>query len=126
MNDRNTDELIGKFLRSDSLDGNAYEELNIQELIFLIHQTKHLLASQPLQREWLDVRMKEFLIRLKEKVKTAETLYLAFDKQTNYPYVDVEGRVWFFSKEEYAAHAADYFLQQFVMLTMKKSAEKKS
>lgn len=120
MNDRNTDELIGKFLRSDSLDGNAYEELDIQELIFLIHQTKHLLAGQPPQREWLDVRMKELLIWLKEKVKTAETLYLAFDKQTNYPYVDVEGRVWFFSKEEYAAHAADYFLQQFVMLTMKK------
>ncbi len=120
MNEENGNELISKFLRNDSLDANAYEGMEIQELIFLIHQAKLLLATQPLQRKWLDTRIKEFLYILNEKIKTAETLYVAYDRQTNYPYIDMEDRVWFFSKEEYAVEAADYFLQQFVMLTMKK------
>ena len=120
MKDANTDELIGKFLRSDSPEANAYEEVEIQELIFLFHHARNLLNTEPHQGEWLEARMREFLTRLTEKVKAADTLYVAYDRHTNYPYIDADDRVWFFSKEEYAADVADYFLQKFVLLEMKK------
>ena len=118
MNELLAEELVLQFLQSESPEQSAYEEVPIQELIFLINRAKHLLNSQ--KSEWMDSRIKEFFFRLKEKIKSAKELYVAYDRHTNYPYVDIEGRVWFFSKEEYAAEAEDYFLQQFVMLSMKK------
>lgn len=119
MNNEHADELINKFLLSGSLKENAYDGVEIQELILLFHHAHHLLKTKPGESVWLEPRMKELLFWLKEKIKTAEVLYIAYDSNTNYPYVDAEGRVWFFSKKEYAAYAEDYFLQQFVMLKMK-------
>ncbi|MGM9949235.1 MAG: enhanced serine sensitivity protein SseB C-terminal domain-containing protein [Lysinibacillus sp.] len=120
MKNARADELIARFLQNQNLDTNAYEEVEIQELIFLFHHARNQLNTEPHQREWLEARMKEFLIRLKEKVKAADTLYVAYDRHTDYPYIDADGRVWFFSKEEYAADVADYFLQKFVLLEMRK------
>ncbi len=117
---KDADKLISKFLRSDSLEATAYEEVEIQELIFLFHHARNLLNTEPHQGEWLEARMREFLTRLTEKVRTTDTLYVAYDRHTDYPYIDADGRVWFFSKEEYAADVADYFLQKFVLLEMKK------
>ncbi|WP_157334828.1 enhanced serine sensitivity protein SseB C-terminal domain-containing protein [Paenibacillus lutrae] len=120
MNQARAEELVGTFLRNDNLDEDAYKGVEIQEMIFLIHHAKGLVTSEPVRSEWLNTRIQELNHRIKEKVKEAEALYIAFDKQTNYPYVDEGGRVWLFSKEEYAASAADYFLQQFVLLEMRK------
>jgi hypothetical protein len=120
MNDLVAEELILLFLQSHSPVESAYDEINIQELIFLINRAKYLMMSQKDESEWLIERMKEFYIRLKEKIKAAEELYIAYDQHTNYPYVDIEGRVWIFSNEQYAAEAEDYYLQQFIMLFIKK------
>ncbi len=57
---------------------------------------------------------------MKERIKDAEALYFAYDKRTNYPYCDAEDRIWMFSKEEYALNAEDYFMQQLLLLEMKK------
>ncbi|MNI48307.1 hypothetical protein D3C73_1028650 [compost metagenome] len=57
---------------------------------------------------------------MKDKIKASEELYIAYEKRTNYPYIDTDGRIWMFSKEEYASNAADYFMQQLLMLDMKK------
>lgn len=119
MNQARPEELVDTLLRNDELAEDAYKGVEIQELIFLIHHAKRILTSQPTKSEWLKTRIQEINDRIKEKIKEAEVLYLAFDKHTNYPYVDEEGRVWLFSKEEYAVDTADYFLQQFVMLEMK-------
>ena len=123
MNDLVAEELILLFLQSHSPDESAYEEINIQELIFLINRATYLMMNQKVDSEWLIVRMKEFYIRLKEKIKAAKELYIAYDQHTNYPYVDIEGRVWIFSKEQYASEAEDYFQQKSIMLFMKKISE---
>lgn len=120
MNDLVAEELILLFLQSHSPVESAYDKINIQELIFLINRANYLMMSQKDESEWLIERMKEFYILLKEKIKVAEELYIAYDQHTNYPYIDTEGRVWIFSKEQYAAEAGDYYLQQFIMLFIKK------
>ncbi|WP_172798859.1 enhanced serine sensitivity protein SseB C-terminal domain-containing protein [Paenibacillus sp. FJAT-26967] len=124
MNQARAEELVDTFLRNDHLDGDAYSGVEIQEVIFLIHHAKSLAASQPVRSEWLNTRIQELNDRIKEKIKEAEALYIAFDKQTNYPYVDAEGRVWVFSKEQYTAEVKDYFLQQFILLEMKEISGK--
>ncbi|MDR9853619.1 SseB family protein [Paenibacillus sp. VCA1] len=109
-----------KFLLNGRIAVEECRELAIQELIFLIHSAKHFRKEQTLTGQDADEKIRSFFTVLKEKVKDAEALYLAYDKHTNYPYVDADDRVWMFSNEQYAASAEDYFRQQLLMLEMKK------
>lgn len=122
MNQARAEELVNTFLQNDHLDkeANTYNDVEIQELIFLIHHAKDLVTSQSHRSEVLNSKIQELHSVIKTKIMHADELYIAYDKQTNYPYLDAEGRVWLFSKKEYAASAEDYFLQQFVMLDMRR------
>ncbi|KHF32410.1 hypothetical protein CM49_05364 [Paenibacillus sp. P1XP2] len=120
MNEERKNEVGVRFLLNGRVSVEECRELEIQELIFLIHSAKHFRQQQTLTRPDADEKIQAFSAVLKDKIKEAGALYLAYDKHTNYPYVDIDDRVWMFSQEEYAASAEDYFRQQLLMLEMKK------
>ena len=94
MDEARKDEIGHKFLLNHEIDEEQCGRLEIQELIFLIHSAKHFKEKQAFQREHLDSRISLFVNLLKERIKDTEALYLAYDKQTNYPYCDAEDRIW--------------------------------
>ncbi|WP_410770315.1 SseB family protein [Fontibacillus sp. BL9] len=120
MDEARKDEVGRKFLLSQHISLEECGELEIQELIFLIHSAKFFKEKESFPQEHLDERIKLFFGVLKDKLKDSESLFIAYEKRTGYPYVDADDRIWMFSKEAYAASAADYFMQQFLMLEMKK------
>lgn len=120
MDEARMDELGRRFLLSDQLEDDACDSLAIQELIFLLQSVRHLKEKESFAAEHLDARSELFLQVLQRKVREAEGVYLAYDSHTNYPYLDSEDRVWLFSDEAYAGHAKDYYMQQLVLLEMKR------
>lgn len=120
MNEERKNEVGVRFLLNGRVSVEECRELEIQELIFLIHSAKHFRQQQTLTKQDADEKIQAFSAVLTDKIKEAGALYLAYDKHTNYPYVDIDDRVWMFSQEGYAASAEDYFRQQLLMLEMKK------
>ncbi|WP_238885505.1 SseB family protein [Clostridium sp. YIM B02551] len=120
MTEERKDELGGSFLLKNEVSLDGLNKLEIQEIIFLVHSAKHLKANKVYEDINFDEKIKVFLDVLKEKIKSAEEFYVAYDKSTNYPYIDNEERVWMFSKEKYANNAKDYFMQQLLMLDIRK------
>lgn len=120
MNDQRKDEIGTKFLLGPQVPAEEFKELELQELIFLIHSAKYFKEQEALVRDDLDDKLEVFLSVLIDKIKDSEALYIAYDQNTGYPYIDPEDRAWLFSKEEYAFNAKDYFMQQLLMLEIKK------
>lgn len=118
MNEERRDEIGRRFLLTPEVSQEELDGLEIQELIFLVHAAKRFKAEEAFPDVYLDERMKAFIGVLYEKIKTAETLYLACDQATGYPYVDGDDRVWMFSRKVFAENAEDYFRQQLLMLEM--------
>ncbi|MDD7794409.1 SseB family protein [Clostridium sp. 'White wine YQ'] len=120
MTEERKDELGGSFLLKKEISLDGLNELEVQEIIFLVHSAKHLKANKVYEDINFDEKIKVFLDVLEGKIKSAEEFYVAYDKNTNYPYIDNEERVWMFSKENYAKNAQDYFMQQLLMLDIRK------
>lgn len=120
MNEERKDEIGKRFILSSELVGEELSQLSMQELNFLIHTAKSFKEGEAFPHVDLDERIQSFITTLHDKFKAAKALYVAYDKATQYPYIDGEDRVWLFSREEFADSARDYFMQQLVMLEMKK------
>lgn len=120
MNEERKDEIGRRFILSPELVAEELDPLSMQELNFLIHSAKSFKEGGAFPQVNLDERIQSFITALHAKFKAAEALYVAYDKATQYPYIDGESRVWIFSQEEFADSAQDYFMQQLVMLEMKK------
>ncbi|TCP52599.1 type III secretion system (T3SS) SseB-like protein [Tumebacillus sp. BK434] len=120
MNEERKDEIIRQYLLRAEVSIDAYQELELQELIFLIHMAKKFQSEGADEQGDFLEKIKAGLSEVHEKLKHADALYLAFDKITNCPYLDPEERIWLFSKEEYALLAQDYFLQRMIQLDMRK------
>ncbi|PJI07554.1 MULTISPECIES: enhanced serine sensitivity protein SseB [Clostridium] len=120
MNDERKDEIGNLFLLKKETSVEELKKLEIQEIIFLIYSSKYYRDKKAFINDNFDEKIKIFFSVLNERIKDAEELYIAYDKNTNYPYIDDNDRVWLFSKEEYAERAKDYFMQQLIMLEMKK------
>lgn len=119
VNEERKDEIGRLFLLSNEIDIEKLKYLELQEIIFLIFSAREFKEKQAFINDFHE-RVKTFFDILKDKIKNAEELYIAYDKNTNYPYIDEEDRIWIFSKKEYANKARDYFVQQFLMINMKK------
>lgn len=120
MNEERKDEIGRRFILGPELVIEELDQLSMQELIFLIHSAKSFKTGETFPQVNLDERIQSFMTRLHAKFKVADALYVAYDKATQYPYIDGESRVWMFSQEAFADHAQDYFMQQLVLLEMKK------
>ncbi len=117
MNDERKDELGRLFIFQEEISTEELKKLEIQEIIFLIASAQHVKETKTFA---LDKKIAMCLNVLTIKIKEAEELFIAYEKNTDYPYIDNEGGAWIFSKEEYANTAADYFAQQQIILEIKK------
>ena len=120
MTEERKDQIGKLFLLNKETDIEGLKNLEIQEIIFLIYSAKYFKEKQAFLIDNFDEKIQMFSNILSDKIKDSEELYIAYDKSTNYPYIDVSDRIWIFSKEEYAKNAEDYFMQQLIMLEIKK------
>ncbi len=123
MIDERKDEIGKKFIFKEETSIVELKKLEIQEIVFLIFSVKHFKKEKAFLINY-DAKIQIFLGVIYDKLKEAKEIFIAYDKNTNYPYIDGDGRVWIFSKEKYANNTADYYMQQLIMLEIKKiSAE---
>ena len=87
---------------------------------FLIQTSYYFIDNKKYEEIDFNKKIKIFMGILIDKIKESNELYIAYDKNTNYPYIDSFGKTWLFSKEEFAKNAEDYFMKQLIMLDMKK------
>lgn len=112
---------IGKeFLLKEEICREELKKLEIQEINFLIQTAYYFIDNKKYEEIDFNKKIKIFMSVLIDKIKESNELYIAYDKNTNYPYIDSFGKAWLFSKEEFAKNAEDYFMQQLIMLDMKK------
>ncbi|MBE5962756.1 MAG: hypothetical protein E7256_15495 [Lachnospiraceae bacterium] len=97
---------IGPIIFEKEIKKEKLEDLNIQEVIFLIISLRHFREKFP-QADF-EQNEKVLYDNLIEKVKNAETLYMTFDKATHFPFINM-GYVDLYSKKEYAEEAAEYY-----------------
>lgn len=120
MTDERKKELGEKFIFLEKISIAELKKLELQEIAFLIFSVKYFKKEKVFPNINWDEKIEIFIGVMNDKIKEAEEIYIAYDKNTNYAYIDVQGNVWIFSKEEYANHAAEYFMQQLIMLEIKK------
>lgn len=120
MVEERKDELGKEFLLKEEICMEELKRLEIQEVNFLIFTAKYFIDNKKYEQIDFNKKIKIFMDVLIDKIKESNELYIAYDKNTNYPYIDSFGKSWLFSKEEFAKNAEDYFMQQLIMLDMKK------
>ena len=92
-------------------------QTEIQSLLLQIVENEKNADEAEKKKAWFET--------LYEAVKNADELYLAYNEQTGYPYIDGDGSVWMFSAKEYADLAEDYYRQQLVLLTTRRVEKEK-
>ena len=120
MKQERKDEIGRLFLLQNGKSKEDFNDLDIQEVIFLIYSANYFKEKHVFINDDYDKKIQLFRSVLIDKIKASEELFIAYDQNTDYPYIDGEDRIWMFSKEDFALSAKDYFLQQLVMLEIKK------
>lgn len=120
MNEERKNEIGEIFLGKNEIPIEKLKDLELQELIFLIFSAKYFKEQKTFINGNFDDKIEIFMKVLLEKIKTAEELYIAYDENTKYPYIDLDDTVWIFSKEEYAIKAKEHFKDVLIMLEIRK------
>lgn len=120
MKQERKDEIGRLFLLQNGKSKEDLNDLEIQEVIFLIYSANYFKEKHVFLNDDYEEKIQIFRSALIDKIIAAEELFITYDQNTGYPYIDEEDRIWVFSKEEFALNAKDYFLQQLVMLDVKK------
>lgn len=110
--------LEGTVQSVSAMSMKASEGLTIQDSIRMLQSARSSADGRVPGAEHLDEQ--RVFTAIKEAVLNAETLYIAYDVHTNYPYIGSRNQVWVFSEEKFAAEAADYYLQQLIQLEMRR------
>lgn len=97
MDNKRKNELGRIFIFSNKISAEEFEKVNIQELVFLIFTMRVLKEKNALNNHDYDGKIIAFTRVLIIKLRTSKELYIAYDKNTKYPYIDFEGRAWIFS-----------------------------
>ncbi|WP_257676462.1 enhanced serine sensitivity protein SseB [Clostridium felsineum] len=109
LDEARKDQIGVVFLLKKDTSIKKIRRLNIQEIIFLICSARFFKSKQTIISDNFQKKIDIFTKVLLEKIKNADELFIIYDKNTEYPYIDSKGRVWIFSKEKYAVHVKDYF-----------------
>ncbi|MEK5447245.1 hypothetical protein [Paenibacillus sp. FSL R7-0331] len=110
--------LEGTVQSVSAMSMKASEGLTIQDSIRMLQSARSSADGRVPGAEHLDEQ--RVFTAIKEAVLNAETLYIAYDVHTNYPYIGSGNQVWVFSEDKFAAEAADYYLQQLIQLEMRR------
>lgn len=120
MVEERKDEIGKEFLLKEEICVEELKKLEIQEINFLIQTSYYFIDNKKYEDIDFNKKIKIFMNILIDKIREANELYIAYDKNTNYPYIDSFGKAWLFSKEEFAKNTEGYFIKQLIMLDMKK------
>jgi hypothetical protein len=110
MTDERKNELGNSFILKDFAP-EALAVLEIEELCFMIRTTQYCIETSVFTGGALPEKLPLFLSSLAGKIQTADALFIAYDRATEYPYIDPEARMWLFSKQEYALGAQEFYAQ---------------
>ena len=124
MDNKRKNELGRIFIFSNKISAEEFEKVNMQELVFLIFTMRVLKEKNALNNHDYDGKIIAFTRALIIKLRTSKELYIAYDKNTKYPYIDFEERAWIFSQKEFADNAVEHFNKQETFLEMKKLVDK--
>lgn len=103
----------------DKINLEELKELELQQIIFLINTAKDLKSKGELPNVNLDEKIQAFFDAFKHAFINAKELYIAYDDNIDYPFLDAYGRMLVFSKKEFAENAKDYFQQQLITIKIK-------
>lgn len=120
MTDERKDQIGKEFIFQEKISIDELNLLDIQEIAFLIFSAKHFEDEKAFPNINFDQKIQIFTEVLNDKIKSAKDLFIVYDTNTEYPYLDDEGRSWIFSEEEYANKAVDYYNEQLIMLKAEK------
>lgn len=109
INDSRKEQLAKAFIFNADIDSLMVDELDIQEIIFLINTCKKFLSEQDFDSNVLDKRIDYFTDLLSEQILEAPTLYVLYDKATSYLFYNEKDAVEIFSKEEFAENALEFY-----------------
>ncbi|KHD37497.1 hypothetical protein NL50_04790 [Clostridium acetobutylicum] len=108
------------FLLRKETSLNKLRALEIQEIIFLICSARFFKSKQTIASNIFKEKIEIFMKVLLEKIRNANELFIMYDENTDYPYIDSKDRVWIFSKQEYAVVVKNYFVKQSIRLKVKR------
>lgn len=124
MDNKRKDELGNLFVFNDKYSSREFEKVTIQELAFLICTMRVLKEKEILKNCDYDAKIITFTQVLIKKLKLTKELYIAYDSNTQYPYLDFQGRAWIFSEKEYADKAEEHFKAEKIFLQIKELINK--
>lgn len=124
MDNKRKDELGNLFVFNDKYSSREFEKVTIQELAFLICTMRVLKEKEILKNCDYDSKIITFTQVLIKKLKLTKELYIAYDSNTQYPYLDFQGRAWIFSEKEYADKAEEHFKAEKIFLQIKELINK--
>lgn len=104
----------------DKANLEELQNLELQQLIFLINIAKDLKAKGGFPDVDFDEKIQAFFVAFKHAFINAKDLYIAYDDNIDYPFLDADGRAFIFSKKEFAESAKDYFQQQLITIRINK------
>lgn len=120
MDNKRKDELGNLFIFNDKYSSSEIEKVTIQELVFLILTMRVFKEKEILKECDYDTKIITFTENLIKRIKLAKELYIAYDRNTRYPYLDFQGRAWIFSEKEFADKAEEHFNKEEISLKIKK------
>lgn len=101
---------IGPIILKQHIEEEDLEALNIQETIFLLCSVDHFNEQSGIENYEEKCELLDRV--LAKKLADAETLYMTFDKLTNYPFI-TQGCVEIYSDMAYARDAVDHYAEQY-------------
>lgn len=120
MTDEKKSEIGKLFLLPNKVSIEKLEKLEIQEIIFLIVSANYFKENKTFEKGNLIKKIELFLSVLNHKITHSEELYIVYDKNTLYPFIDPSGSIWMFSKVEYADNIKKYLEQQQIVVYVKR------
>lgn len=125
MTDERKSEIGKLFLLPNKVSIEKLEKLEIQEIIFLIVSANYFKENKTFAKSNLSKKIELFLSVLNHKIRHSQELYIVYDKNTLYPFIDPTRNIWMFSKAEYSDNIKKYLEQQQIVVYVKRLSGEK-
>ncbi len=99
--------LYQKFAVSEVMPDDQLSGLTLEELSFIYAMTETAKKDERFSQIHFPIRQQIVYWAAVDAFKSAEALYVAYNKMPMYPYIDPMGSAWIFSDEELAKKLAD-------------------
>ena len=115
LTDERKDE-IGELVYEEDINAETIRFLSLQELLFLLTVQEKFQKEAPIPG--YEANHRKVYNEILNRIRDAKTLYVLFDMNTGYPFID-HGYICIYSCEEYAKEAVKVFEKQFRKLAVR-------